>query len=531
MTVSTTLNYAEYVINSIGPYVVGFSYDQDADLTVTVVNNNQTSKVLQLGYDYNLSPTPNIGGHLTLSNTAFTAYNGWLIYIERDTPPIQPNRFREQGPYSSRTTEACFDRNMMALQDASSSYARAIKVPKWNRAITSTDIQNVGASKVLQFSPDGTGIRAVYPRDIFLDQEEAAINVPIQQLNHGFATGQWLTLANGTFVLADSSTAALAETVGCITKIIDADNFILSSTGQITCLTGLNPGSVYFLGHNGNLSLTNNSTPGQISKPLLVAQSPNSGFIVNYRGRINPDSNAGGQHNVTNTITQANHGFLVGQMLYYSVANNEFGLAVANDALKTCVIGMCVETPDANTFTIITNGYIDQMSFPTTGILYLSDTTPGTLTATEPTTSGHYSVALLDATSLTDGYFFNCRPRLISNSSGTPVQATSNTTARPGELLISYTNVNGTNIFTLPQTAQIGDSFRVVGYNGVGWSVAQAAGQQVGLLDTYTTRGVSGSVSSTSPQDAIDVVVTAVNNANLPTDFVIASVVGNLNFI
>ncbi|MGL5626603.1 MAG: hypothetical protein ACRDDW_03670 [Candidatus Rhabdochlamydia sp.] len=61
-------------------------------------------------------------------------------------------------------------------------------------------------------------------------------------------------------------------------------------------------------------------------------------------------------------------------------------------------------------------------------------------------------------------------------------------------------------VFTLPATANVGDTFYVTG-NGTagtaGWKVAQNAGQQIYFGSTTTTTGTGGSLTSTNQLDSI----------------------------
>jgi hypothetical protein len=532
MTIETNQTRVDYAGNgSPGPFSIPFPFISNTDLVVTYVTPSQAESILQLGYDYQVTGAgQSNGGALTLSKPLPT---GYLLFIVRETPQLQPARYREQGPYSACQTERAFDRQTLALQDVSYNLARAIKLPKLNREVLNTDIQNVGASKVLQFTPDGRGIRAVYPRDIFLDQEEASINTPVQLLNHGFSQAQWLSITPTGFILADNSSSQTAEVVGCITLVVDADNFVLSNTGQATCFTGLNGGSVYFLGTAGQLTLTPPSTPGTVEKPLLVAQSATNGFIVNYRGKLIGSDVVGAQHNVTRQVTQNKHGFLQNQVVCFNVTTQKYDLAFAGGDLNHALgVGYIAQIVDSNDFIIVTEGYVSGVSFPNVGQLYLSETTPGQLTATPPSQSGHYIAPIIDCDSVSSGYVQISYPTVINNGANQTSQASSNQALAPGRIAISYTSTNGIIQFTLPNKAQIGDTFDVVGYNNAsGWQLIQNANQQIHFLETLTTRGTSGSVNSTSQNDCFEAIVTMTDNTGYPTDFVIKSAVGNLNFV
>jgi hypothetical protein len=69
--------------------------------------------------------------------------------------------------------------------------------------------------------------------------------------------------------------------------VIDANNFTLHIGGRITGLSGLAMTfGIYFLSDTvaGTLTLTEPTTVGAISKPLLIADSSTSGYFYNFRG-------------------------------------------------------------------------------------------------------------------------------------------------------------------------------------------------------------------------------------------------------
>lgn len=72
-------------------------------------------------------------------------------------------------------------------------------------------------------------------------------------------------------------------------------------------------------------------------------------------------------------------------------------------------------------------------------------------------------------------------------------------------------NNAGTITFTLPASAALGDVFRIAGANSNAasrWTIAQNAGQAIVMGSSTTTGGVGGSITSTSPADAIELVCT-----------------------
>lgn len=108
----------------------------------------------------------------------------------------------------------------------------------------------------------------------------------ITQVAHGFAVGNFVRYSGTAYVKAQADTGANAEVVGIVSAVADADNFTLQYGGRITGLSGLTAGTVYFLSAAtaGLLTATEPTTFGQISKPLLLADSTTTGYFFNFRG-------------------------------------------------------------------------------------------------------------------------------------------------------------------------------------------------------------------------------------------------------
>jgi len=67
--------------------------------------------------------------------------------------------------------------------------------------------------------------------------------------------------------------------------------------------------------------------------------------------------------------------------------------------------------------------------------------------------------------------------------------------------------------FTLPATAAVGDTFRVVNVNGGGFTVSQNALQNIRIGDQVTTVGVGGSLASTALGDTLEIICYVANTS------------------
>jgi hypothetical protein len=131
-------------------------------------------------------------------------------------------------------------------------------------------------------------------------------------------------------------------------------------------------------------------------------------------GPVGPTGNtgaAGATDSTRSNITQTAHGFTVGNVLRIQNSATTFLKALADTAANAEVVGLVSAVVDANTFTLLTFGYITGLSGLTKGTVYfLSDTTAGLLTATEPTPNGiKVSKPLLVANGTASGFFVNHR--------------------------------------------------------------------------------------------------------------------------
>lgn len=113
-------------------------------------------------------------------------------------------------------------------------------------------------------------------------------SITVHQVSHGFAVGNVIRYTGSAYVLAQADSAADAEAVGIVSVVVDSDDFTVQLFGYITGLTGMTAANVYFLdpATAGALTSTNPVALGQVSKPLLVADSSSSGYLFNWRGEL-----------------------------------------------------------------------------------------------------------------------------------------------------------------------------------------------------------------------------------------------------
>jgi hypothetical protein len=125
----------------------------------------------------------------------------------------------------------------------------------------------------------------------------------VTQASHGFVVGEVLYLNGSTYAKALATAANTAEVVGVVSRVIDASTFELTLSGEISGLSGLTPGEVYFLSAAtaGALTVTEPSVVGQVSLPVGVASSASTLYVAPKRGVVV------GAANARTTISVANN--------------------------------------------------------------------------------------------------------------------------------------------------------------------------------------------------------------------------------
>jgi hypothetical protein len=115
----------------------------------------------------------------------------------------------------------------------------------------------------------------------------------ITQDTTGLAVGDWVRINSaGLYVPAKGDSAQDAEVVGVVKNILSISQFTLQQAGYIlttdAVFTGLNPSDVYFLSTTtaGAMQDVDAVVNGQVSRPVFVADTPTSGWVLPYRGLI-----------------------------------------------------------------------------------------------------------------------------------------------------------------------------------------------------------------------------------------------------
>jgi hypothetical protein len=114
----------------------------------------------------------------------------------------------------------------------------------------------------------------------------SSVTKSINQTSHGFSVGNVLYYTGSQYAKAQANSDSTSEVVGIVSAVADANNFTLAMVGYVSGLSGFTAGTTYYLDAStaGALTSTEPLTTGYISKPVLIADSTTSGYLIESRG-------------------------------------------------------------------------------------------------------------------------------------------------------------------------------------------------------------------------------------------------------
>lgn len=127
----------------------------------------------------------------------------------------------------------------------------------------------------------------------------------VTQASHAFTVGNILYLNGSTYTKAIATAANTAEVIGMVSRVVDANTFEITLSGEVTGLSSLTAGEAYFLSPTtaGTMTITEPTVIGQVSVPLGVASSTTSFYVAPKRGNVLGGANARTQITLSNTTT------------------------------------------------------------------------------------------------------------------------------------------------------------------------------------------------------------------------------------
>lgn len=157
----------------------------------------------------------------------------------------------------------------------------------------------------------------------WIDFDNSSIGKCYSVTAHSFVIGDVVRLDpdNLTITGAIATSPENAEVLGIVSRVVDADNFCITTKGYISGLTGtassriasilpLSSGNAYFLSADNVRGMiadpdggASQLQLGEIRKPLIVALGPDSAYVHNYLGAVFGGIASGGGAGATGTLS------------------------------------------------------------------------------------------------------------------------------------------------------------------------------------------------------------------------------------
>jgi hypothetical protein len=273
---------------------------------------------------------------------------------------------------------------------------------------------------------------------------------------NAFTPGEWVRIDAGSnlYVLALGDTPQDAETWWMVTAATATQFTIQGGVSWVDLSTfsatppGLLPltiGVPYYISDMalGEMTTVPPALGGEVNKPVFIADSATTGWILSARGYIIGTTSSGGGATTTPNyvnVTGFVNTFALGDVIY-ATGSNTYALATAQGTFAQADNIGVVSTIGSPNFTyqtegnaigIITQDELGAAIVP--GVRYwLSDNPahPGKVTAVKPTTLNHYTAPIYQPYAATAGVITRQRPLIITS----PAQA-------GGNQLIATLNLN-----------------------------------------------------------------------------------------
>ena len=110
----------------------------------------------------------------------------------------------------------------------------------------------------------------------------------VSQTAHGFVVNDVVSFSGGTYIKAIADGTQDSEVFGIVSQVDDANNFTIVFEGFVDTLGGLVASTTYFVSDTiaGQLTASEPTTDGHISKPILATTTSTAGLVLPYRGNF-----------------------------------------------------------------------------------------------------------------------------------------------------------------------------------------------------------------------------------------------------
>lgn len=206
------------------------------------------------------------------------------------------------------------------------------------------------------------------------------------------------------------------------------------------------------------LRVRRNSTGPDIVRPRLNFIEANDITITLTDDPVNNEIDLTIESTATDIpINQSSHGFTVGQPLFH---NGTIFVIAKADAASTLGLFFVSQVTDSNNFTVTTSGRVTGL--PAIGLVageysFVSESTAGTLTTTQPTAGGSFTNPIIFADTTASGWVIPFRPHetvTVPTEFGITTITSATFTASVARTILADTTSNAITI-TLPPAANV----------------------------------------------------------------------------
>lgn len=110
----------------------------------------------------------------------------------------------------------------------------------------------------------------------------------ITQTSHGFTKGNVVGWSGGTYNKAIADGTYNGEIIGVVSTVVNSNTFDVTQSGYISGMTGLVQNATYFVAGDtfGGITTTAPTTDGYLVRPIMVANSTSTAWVLPYPGYI-----------------------------------------------------------------------------------------------------------------------------------------------------------------------------------------------------------------------------------------------------
>ncbi len=274
-------------------------------------------------------------------------------------------------------------------------------------------------------------------------------------ITSGAITGTTITSAGITSAnITNAGIASASITSAVVTTLVATGATITSGaiTGTTITSAGITSASITNVGIASGVVTTLKVTTAYVPEQGAAPSTPVTGvwglyfksdglYHVDDAGaEVGPLGVGGG--GLSTSVSQTSHNLVVGDLVYNN--GSAFVPAVASAAATAEVAGMVSAVPSGNAFTLSLGGEVTGLSAGmSAGIVYfLSPSTSGAMTATEPTTVGDISKPVFIATGTSTGILLQMRGAAVGSATSEVLNRTHGT-ATSGQVSIAISGSYG----------------------------------------------------------------------------------------